>query len=501
MAVVGASGSGKSSLVRAGVLGALGEDALPGSSGWTTIVMRPGVAPMRELASAALGAAHAVPSLGDLLVRLAEQGEHDDVRRTVLVVDQLEEVWTACDDERERESFLDALAGIALETEARVVLVVRGDWFARLADHPGLASLVRDATVLVGAPSPAEVRRMVEVPARAAGLTLDTGLAETLTDDAGQEPGLLPLLSTSLLQLWERRRDDRLTFADYVAIGGLPGAVAHLAEQAYFRLPEADRGSARIVLLRLAGRTGTGEVVRRRVRLSELESLPGTTGEVAAALAGDRLLTVAGDSVEVAHESLFREWPRLAAWLADDVSTRTVQHRLAVAAGQWDEQGRDPGLLWRGAGLQSALDVVTAYPDEATPTEREFLEDAEAAIDEERRAAEQRAEQRERQNRSLRLLLAGAVALLLVAVAAGVVAAVARQQAADASDRQQAAAVAADARRLAAASLNEEQLDLRCCRQWRPSARSPAPRPMARCSACWPAPRTCSTSGAPRRPS
>ncbi|WP_191280902.1 nSTAND1 domain-containing NTPase [Nocardioides flavus (ex Wang et al. 2016)] len=460
LAVVGASGSGKSSLVRAGMLAALAEDALPGSAAWTTLVMRPGASPMRELAAVALGAAQAAPSLGDLLLRLAEQGGPDDVRRTVLVVDQLEEVWTACDDDRERESFLDALAGIAHETDARVVLVVRGDYFPRLADHAALAMLVRDATLLVGAPSPAEVRRMVEVPARAAGLSLDTGLAETLTDDAGQEPGLLPLLSTSLLQMWERRRDHRLTYADYVAIGGLAGAVAHLAEDAYGTLPEDDRATARVVLLRLAGRSGTGEVVRRRVPLAELEGLPGNTGDVVAVLAGARLLTLAGDFVEVAHESLFREWPRLARWLADDVSTRTIQQRLAVAAGQWDEQGRDPGLLWRGAGLQSAIDVTAAYPDETTAIEREFLARAEAAVDEERRAAELRAMQRERQNRSLRLLLTVAVVLLVTAVVAGVLAALSREEAAQARDRQAAAAVAADARRLAAASLNEEQLDL-----------------------------------------
>lgn len=459
--VVGASGSGKSSLVRAGMLGALGEDALPGSAGWTTLVMRPGASPMRELAAVALGAAQAAPTLGDLLLRLAEQGDdRDEPRRTVLVVDQLEELWTACDDDRERQSFLDALAGIAHETDARVVLAVRGDYFPRLADHPALAALARDATVLVGAPSRAEVRRMVDVPARDAGLTLDTGLAETITDDAGQEPGLLPLLSTSLLQLWERRREDRLTYADYVAIGGLPGAVAHLAEEAYGRLPEADRSAARVVLLRLAGRTGTGEVVRRRVPLAELDGVPGNTVAVAVALAGDRLLTLTDDAVEVAHESLFREWPRLAAWLADDVSTRTVQHRLAVAAAQWQDQDRDPGLLWRGAGLQSALEVVAAYPDETTGVERGFLAAGEALLDEERREAEERAAQRERQNRRLRVLLVVGSVLLLLAVVAGALAVVSRQQAADARDRQGEAAVAADARRLAAASLNEEQLDL-----------------------------------------
>ena len=464
LVVVGSSGSGKSSLVRAGMLAGLAADALPGSSAWTRLVMRPGAFPMRELATVALGAAQSPPSLGDLLVRMAEQdhgdGGGDDPRRTVLVVDQLEEVWTACADDRERQTFLDALAGIAHETDVRVVLVVRGDYFPRLADHPGLASLARDATLLVGAPSHAEVLRMIEVPARAAGLTLDAGLAETVADDAGQEPGLLPLLSTCLLQLWERRRGDRLTYADYVSVGGLTGAVAHLAEEAYAGLDEADRSAARVLLLRLAGRIGGADVVRRRVPLTELDGLPGAVGEVASGLAGARLLTLTGDAVEVAHESLFREWPRLAAWLADDVSTRTIQQRLAVASTQWEEQGRDPGLLWRGAGLQSALEVVAAYPDETTSLEVEFLRAGEELLDAERREAQERAEERERQNRSLRLLLGSTATLLVVAIVAGGLAVASRQQTAQARDRESAAAVAADARRLAASSLNEEQLDL-----------------------------------------
>lgn len=457
--VVGDSGSGKSSLVRAGLLGALAEGALPGSSGWTTLLLRPGSTPLRSLATAALGAAQTAPSLGDLLLRMA-QAEEDGERRTVLLVDQLEEVWTAGADDHERQSFLDALAGIAHETDARVVLVVRGDYFARLAEHPGLAALARDATILVGAPTPAEVRRMVEVPARAAGLELEPGLSDTICDDAGRAPGLLPLLSTSLMQLWERREGRRLTFRDYVAVGGLPGAVAHLAEEAYEALPEPDRALARVVLLRLAGRAGEAGVVRRRVTLAELDGLPGNVGDVVAALAGARLLTLSEDAVEVAHESLFREWPRLVEWLADDGTARALRQRLAVAAAQWDEQGRDRGLLWRGAGLEAALELVAAHPEETTSLEGEFLAEAHSALEAERRAAEERAVQRDRQNRRLRRLLGLASVLLILALVAGAVAVVSRRDAAQALDRQREATVAAEARRLAATSLNEESLDL-----------------------------------------
>ncbi|WP_188450390.1 nSTAND1 domain-containing NTPase [Knoellia flava] len=468
--VVGASGSGKSSLVRAGLLGTLAAGGLPGSAGWTRVVMRPGDSPMRELAERALGAAHGA-TLGDLLVRLASSDPENDTdsdvdgrggsdQRVVLVVDQFEEVWTACTDDRERSSFLDALAGIAHETDTTVVLAVRGDWFAGIAEHPALAALTRDATVLVGAPTRAEVRRMVEVPAAAAGLELEPGLAETVGDEAGDSSGLLPLLSTALLQLWERREGRRLTYGSYVGMGGLAGAVAHVAEEAYAGLPESQRAVARAVLLRLAGRVSGGDVVRRRVALVELDGMGDGAAEVVTALAGARLLTLDGDAVEVAHESLFREWPRLAGWLADDDSGRAVQQRLAVAASEWEEQGRDPDLLWRGTSLQSALEVQQARPAELTDGEHEFLRAAEASVEEEQRAAEERAAQRERQNRTLRTLLASATVLLLVAAVAGAAAVLSRREAASARDRQAAAAVAADARRLAAASLNETALDL-----------------------------------------
>ncbi|WP_404386559.1 winged helix-turn-helix domain-containing protein [Knoellia locipacati] len=462
--VVGASGSGKSSLVRAGLVGTLACGGLPGSGAWSTIVMRPGASPMRELAERALGAAHVTSTLGDLLLRMASEGtdgtEGEGDQRVVLVVDQLEEVWTACTDEHERRSFLDALAGIVHETDTRVVLAVRGDYFPLIAEHPALAELTRDATVLVGAPTRAEVRRMVEVPAAAAGLELEPGLAETVSDDAGEAAGLLPLLSTALLQLWERRDGRRLTYGSYVGMGGLVGAVAHVAEEAYAALDEADRPVARTVLLRLVGRASGGDVVRRRVPLTELDGLRGNAAEVVTALAGARLLTLDGDSVEVAHESLFREWPRLAGWIADDESSLAVQLRLATAAQQWDEQGRDGDLLWRGAGLQSALEVEAARPEELTDLERGFLAESEAALEAERREAEDRATHRERQNRVLRALLASATVLLLVAVIAGVAAVLSRRDAAEARDQEAAAAVAADARRLAAASLSETGLDL-----------------------------------------
>ena len=320
---------------------------------------------------------------------------------------------------------------------------------------------------------------MVELPAQAAGLELETGLAETLTDDAGEEPGLLPLLSTSLMQLWERRRGAGSRTPTTSPSADFPGqwrtSRRRPRQPARGRAWNRARGA-----VRLAGRASTGEVVRRRVALAELEGLPGNAGEVVASLAGARLLTLVDEWVEAAHESLFREWPRLAGWLADDESTRTVLHRLAVAAGQWETTGRDPGLLWRGAGLQSALDVMTAYPDETTASERDFLAQ-EALLDRERRDAEQRATQRDRQNRTLRTMLGLGSALLVLAVVAGLLAVVSRQQAAHGpatdSKRPRSRQMPAD---WPPPPSTRNSWTSRCSRPWKRCAPSRAPRPMVR---------------------
>ena len=271
LAVVGASGSGKSSLVRAGLLASLAAGALPGSEGWTQLVMRPGRHPLRELARVALrGRDSNRDEVADLLERLVFGDDGD--RGTVLVVDQLEEVWTACTDPAEREAFLDALSDV-VESPApcRLVLVVRADYLGELAANPVLTGAMADATVLVGAPTEAEVRRAVEQPAARARLDLDTGLADAIAADAGQEPGALPLLSTALAELWEQRAGDRLTLGAYVSAGGLRGAVARIAERAYGALGVADQAAARILLLRLAGPGESDRATRRRVPLAELD--------------------------------------------------------------------------------------------------------------------------------------------------------------------------------------------------------------------------------------
>ena len=478
--MVGASGSGKSSVCRAGLLAALADDALPGSAGWTVLVMRPGRHPLRELAQGVLGARR--PDVGAILERLA-RGD-DATEETVLLVDQFEELWTSCDDDGEREAFLDTLAELAADPQAgaTVVVVLRADYLDRLADHPDLARLVGDHTVLVGVPSTDEVRRAVERPAQAAGLEFDIGLAEAVVEDAGAEPGLLPLLSTSLAQLWQRREGNRLTFAGYVASGGLRGAVGHLAEQAYADLDADQQGAARALLLRLTGPGDGAAVTRRRVATEELATLPDAhTRVVIERLTAARLLTSSGGHVEVAHEALFREWPRLRGWLTEDAAGRAVQRRLAVAATEWESERRDPALLWRGTRLDAGAEVAAARRDEVTAVERRFLAAATEAADAERREAEHRAEEKARQNRRLRTALSATAGLLALAVVAGVLALVARNQAGRAAEEAEAAAVAADAKRLAASALTLEYPDLALLAAVESRASRRAPRLTAPC--------------------
>lgn len=452
--VLGASGSGKSSLLRAGLIAALADDQLPGSAGWDVVMMRPGPHPMRELTQQVLDSRR--PDVGETLERLLRNAEGAAENRTLLVVDQLEEVWTACSEESERRAFLDTLAAVLAAPASRtsVVVAIRADYLDRLADHPQLAHVVGEETVLVGAPTADDVRRVVERPAQRAGLELDAGLVDAIVEDAGQEPGALPLLSTALAQLWQLRSGRRVTLAHYVHLGGVEGAISHLAEAAWDRLDDGQREVTRPVLLRLAGPGEGDQVTRRRVPVAELLGLDlPHVADVVESLTSARLLSRSEDHVEVAHEALFREWPRLRGWLAEDAAGRAVQRRLAVAAQEWESEDRESTMLWRGSRLEAGLEVARIRPDEVTSVERAFLTAGRDAVEAARAAAERQVVTERRQNRRLRGLLVGVAALLAVALLAAVLALVARERASE-------AATEAEAKRLAASALSIEYPDL-----------------------------------------
>jgi hypothetical protein len=209
-------------------------------------------------------------------------------QRLLLVVDQFEEVFTACRDEAERAAFLTALVEAARTSDGQVTVVVavRADYYGHCAAVPGLAGLLAANHVLVGPMDADELRRAIELPARRAGLQLEPGLADAMIAEVADEPGGLPLLSTALLESWQRRRGRTLTLAAYQQAGGVHGAVARLAERAWQQLDPDDQAVARRILLRLAG-PGEGEAaVRRRVPLDEVSPRGGRACPAGAGRAG-----------------------------------------------------------------------------------------------------------------------------------------------------------------------------------------------------------------------
>jgi DNA-binding SARP family transcriptional activator/WD40 repeat protein len=378
--VVGPSGSGKSSLVRAGVVASLRRD------GRQVAVITPGSRPT------------------DALTALPRSGPPP-----VLVVDQCEEAVTLCPDVDEQSRFFAALAAHA--ERAPLVLAARADRLGDLAQHPPVAELLERGLHLLTPMTELDLRAAIEGPARQAGLLLEAGLVDLLVRDVEGEPGALPLLSHALRQTWLAREDRTLTVAGYQATGGIRGAVAQTAERVYQQAPPEQRSVLRDLLLRLVVPSAEGEPVRSRVPRRMLAS-DGAHERIIEQLIAARLLTSDEDSVQLAHEALTRAWPRLQSWLDDDVEGQRILRHVATAADAWDALGRPDSELYRGVRLTKALDWRDRTAPDLTPTERDFLATSQA------RAAVEHAAAR-RRRRSLVAVLAGAavVASVLASIA------------------------------------------------------------------------------------
>ena len=455
LAVVGASGSGKSSIVRAGVLPALRRGALAGSARWPIAILAPGPHPLMELAAAC--AAQLGTSAGALLARLdgnpaglAEAVRESGNDKLVVFVDQFEEVFTLCDDPTERSRFIDALLGAAAAPggPVLVLLAMRADFFGFGASVPGLGAALEASTALLGPMDEAEMRTAIEGPARVAGLKVERGVVDLMLRDVAGEPGSLPLLSHALLETWKRRTDRTLTLAGYRECGGVRGAIARTAEAVYVGLPADQQQLARSVFLRLTELGEGTEDTRRRVTLDELraegEASP-DLDELLRTLTDARLLTTSEHTVEVAHEALIREWPRLRSWLDQDrEGIRTLRH-LTDAARAWDDLGRDTAELYRGQRLVAALDWSRGETATLSPRERAFLDEGRGYADRERRDAERR-------TRRLHALLGAVAVLAAVSLIAGVVAFGQRNSARESTTQ-------AEARRISTLALTVDDFD------------------------------------------
>ena len=392
VAVVGPSGSGKSSLVRAGIAASLRRE------GRSVVVMTPGAHPMTGLAEA-----------GGLRPR------------AVLVVDQLEEAVALCDDAAERGEFLDALVAHE-DAGADVVLALRADRLAQLSVHRAFARLLENGLHLLGGMDEEGLRTAIEAPARQAGLLLEPGLVDVLVHEVSGEPGALPLLSHALAQTWQRREGRTLTVEGYRASGGIQGAVAQTAERVFVGLNPKEQRTARDLMLRLVMPTGPGEAATRSPVPRRIAAPDRPREEIVEMLVAARLVTADDDVVALAHESLARAWPRLRSWLDADAEGQLILRHLTLAADSWQAMGRPDSELYRGPRLARALEWRGTTEAHLTETEVTFLDASGALAREESRSAEQRLHEQARSNRRLRALLGGVMALLLVALGAGVVA-------------------------------------------------------------------------------
>ncbi|ELS54291.1 nSTAND1 domain-containing NTPase [Streptomyces viridochromogenes] len=361
-AVFGPSGSGKSSLLRAGLIPVLRQTQEPDLRPAAIRILTPGERPVRT---------HA-PLLTPAAPRDGSAGAD-----TFVIVDQFEEVFTLCHDAAERAHFIDLLlASRQPGNRLRVLLAVRGDFYGRCAEHRDLADALRDANLLAGAMSPAELRDAVVKPATAAGLTVERALTTRLVEEVADAPGGLPLLSHALLETWRRRRRKTLTMAGYEAAGCLDGAIARTAEQVYGRFTEDQAAAARRVLLRLVAPGDGTPDTRRPVERAEL---PGTgredTAQVLEALTRARLLILDRDTVELAHEALITAWPRLHGWIEEDRERLRVHRNLTEAAHAWQELNREEGALYRGSRLAAAQEHFGGAPRaDLTDLEHAFLD-------------------------------------------------------------------------------------------------------------------------------
>lgn len=451
LGVIGASGSGKSSVVAAGLLPSLRAGLLPGSERWRQVTMRPGERPMTALAEAVGELEADAMTADDPLAELAGRAGE----RVVLVVDQFEEVFTICGDERERESFLTALASAALTAPERLVVIptIRSDLYGNSAPYEAFAELMSANHVLVAPMTRDEIRRAVELPARRVGLRVEQALVDALVEEVADEPGGLPLLSTAMVELWGVRAEGWIRFEAYERTGGVRGAVARLAEAAYLALDDAQKEAARRVFLRLVAVEGD-TLARRRVSLEEFDLDRDAAAKIAIdRLVGDRLLTLAEDSVEVAHEALLREWPRLQAWLEEDMQGRQLRQHLTQAARQWEAGGREPSELYRGARLSATLDWSALRAQELNTLEQEFLSES-------RQASALDAQRQRRTNRRLRGLLVAVGIFLVVALGAGALALVQRANAQQSADEAVRAARVSLAESLGAQAVSQPRLDL-----------------------------------------
>lgn len=435
LAIVGASGSGKSSVVRAGVIpkvksGAIAEDGLR-SGTWKVHIITPTEHPLQTLATSLTHDSESVTAAITLADDLRQDSRSLDIyvsrllegqpnSHILLVVDQFEELFTQCDDLEERRLFVENLVtAVTSGKQGRLLLILtlRADFYAFAVQYESLRPLLETRQKIVGAMNQEELRQAIEGPAQETGWQLQPGLVDTMLQAVGREPGALPLLSHALQETWEQREGRVMTLAGYHAAGGVRRAIAQTADTVYARLTPEEQTIVRNIFLRLTELGEGTEDTRRRASLAEL--LP--QGEMESAVQGlldlltrKRLVTLneersGGDSsqiyAEVAHEALIREWPALREWLDEDREGLLIHRRLTNAAQEWQENRQEASLLYRGLRLAEAEHWVQNNPHALSAQERIFLETS--------------LEAEQKRQRNLRIFQIGMLVTLVIVIVLG----------------------------------------------------------------------------------
>lgn len=418
LAVVGASGSGKSSVVRAGVIpqvksGVIEEDGL-GSDTWKVHIVTPTEHPLQNLAISLTHDSESVTAAITLADDLRQDNRSLDIYvsrllmgqpngRILLVVDQFEELFTQCDDLEERRLFVENLVTAVTSGKQGhflLILTLRADFYAFAVRYESLRPLLETRQKIVGAMSQDELRQAIEGPAQETGWQLQPGLVDTMLQAVGHEPGALPLLSHALQATWDRREGRVMTLAGYHAAGGVRQAIGQTADAVYAGLTPEEQAIARNIFLCLTELGEGTEDTRRRASLAEFWSqgeMVTAVQEVLDLLARKRLVTLneerAGGDVsqnyaEVAHEALIREWPTLRKWLDEDREGLRIQRQLTAVAKEWQAAGEDTGYLYRGARLAQAMEWVSQHETQLNELEQRFLVGSETAVEQEERERE-----------------------------------------------------------------------------------------------------------------
>lgn len=429
LAVVGPSGSGKSSVVKAGLIPTLRQDSLSGAGGWFIVEMVPTARPLEELEAALLRIAINPPAslLQQLkeddrgLLRASKRVLPQDDTQLFLLIDQFEEVFTQVEDEAERAHLLNSLFTAVTDpgSRVRVIVTLRADFYDKPLLYPNFGELIRSRTELVLPLNPDELEAAITGPAKRVGIKLEPSLVAAIVADVQQQPGALPLLQYALTELFERREGRTMTLAAYREIGGTLGALARRADEIYESMTPAQQEAVHQMCLRLVTPGEGTDDTRRRVLQEELLSLSGDRVAMEQAIAEfgkyrlltfDRSPATRSPTVEIAHEALIRQWGRLRRWLDDSREDLRAHRRLQVETEEWLYAKRDRSYLGRGTRLAQYEEWLKTTRLALTAVEREYLDasiaahQADEAREAERQAREEALEARSR--RRLQLLVA-----------------------------------------------------------------------------------------------